>query len=174
MANVVNFVTLGAADARGALPHFLQGVKFEAGEKFDHWIIADSFYFPLTKRKDRASHGFCYSCYPNFATWVLVGIVSLICNLAVSYFADITIDSQISVTSCNDDRIDSTFNCFNSSTLAFVDCSNKEQPLELIHCFRFHRFGVDTDLIQAGATTFAFFLLGGRIFFYIFLNLYTC
>lgn len=170
MANVVDFLTLGQADARAALPRFLRSVKFEKGETYDYWVIEDNFYFQLEKRKNREKHGFCYSCYPNFSTWVLVGIVSLSINLAISYFADITLDMQVSVNSCDDDRIDRTFSCFNSSSLAFVDCIDNTN-VELIHCFKFYRFGVDTNLIQAFSTTFAFYLVTSALFGRVFLIL---
>ncbi len=171
MANVVDFITLGQADARTALPRFLRSVKFESGDKYDYWVIEDTFYFRLMKRTDREKHGFCYSCYPNIATWVLVGIVSLSINLAVSYFADITLDMQVSVNSCNDDRIDRTFSCFNSGNLVFVDCENPGFNITLIHCFKFYRFGVDTNLIQAISTTFAFYLVTSALFGHVFLGL---
>lgn len=168
MANIVDFLTSGQADARDALPYFLHFLKLERGGKYDYWVIEDSFYFKLEKRKDRENHGFCYSCYPNFSTWVLVGIASLSLNLAISYFADITIAMQVSVNSCNDDRIDRTFNCFNSSSLVFIDCISNTS-VDLIHCFKFHRFGVDTNIIKAIATSFTFYLvtsaLFGRVFF---------
>ena len=168
MASVLDFVTLGAADSRGALPRFLKSVQFEKGDKEDSWIIEDTFYFPLTKRtkEERKKHGFCYSCYPNPATWILVTILGLTISLAVSYFADITIDTQVSVTSCND--VDRDFNCFNKSTLAYVDCDTNRN-VELIHCFKFYRFGVDVDIISSIATTFAFYLVASAIFGHVFL-----
>lgn len=170
MANVIDFITYGAADARTALPRFLSSVRFEKGDKFDYWVIEKTFYFRLKKREkeDRYDHGFCFSCYPNFATWVLVAIVSLSVNLAVSYFVDITLDRQISVNSCDDPRIDRTFSCFNSSTLAYVNCES-DTDAELIHCFKFFRFGVDVDLIQSLATAYAFFLVATSAFGHLFL-----
>lgn len=177
MANVLDFITYGAVDARKILPRFLRSVKFEEGTEldqvssggdpnkkdYDFWVIEDTFYFYLDKRKG----GDRFSCYPNFATWVLVAILSLSINLAVSYFADITLDMQISVTSCSDPRIDRTFSCFNSSTLVFVDCVN-DTNVELIHCFKFYRFGVDVDLIQSLATSYAFYLVATSIFAHLF------
>ena len=165
MANVIDFVTYGAVDARRALPNFLKSVQFKEGKKFDYWVIEKTFFFSLKKREkeERVEHGFCYSCYPNFATWVLVAILSLSINLAVSYFADITLDKQISVTSCTDPRIDRTFSCFNSSTLTYIDCITNTN-VELIHCFKFYRFGVDVDLIQSVATAYAFYLVASSVF----------
>lgn len=172
MANVIDFITYGASDARTALPRFLTSVKFEKGDNFDYWVIENTFYFSLKKRelKDRVDHGFCFSCYPNFATWVLVAIVSLSVNLAVSYFADIALDKQVSVNACSDPRIDRTFSCFNASTLAYVDCVN-DTDVELIHCFKFFRFGVDVDLIQSLATAYAFYLVAVSIFGHLFLGM---
>ena len=188
MANVLDFITYGAVDARKILPRFLKSVKFEEGtdieadtygtnivggdpnrKNYDFWIIEDTFYFYLDKRTpdERKSKGFCYSCYPNFATWILVAILSISMNLAVSYFADITLDMQVSVNSCDDPRIDRSFSCFNASTLNYVDCiENKD--VELIHCFKFYRFGVDVDLIQSIATSYAFYLFATTIFAHLF------
>lgn len=169
MATVLDFITYGNADARTALPHFLSSVKFERGEKKDYWIVEKTFYFKLQKREkeERKKHGFYFSCYPNFATWMLVAVVCLSLNLAVSYFADITLDMQVTVTACDDPRIDRTFSCFNRSTLVFVDCV-ADTSVELIHCFKFYRFGVDVDLISALATTYAFYLLTAGSFGYLF------
>ena len=169
MASVLDFITLGAADSRGALPRFLKSIQFEMGDKEDSWIIEDTFYFPLTKRtkEERKKHGFCYSCFPSPATLILVTILGLTISLAVSFFADITIDTQVSVTSCDD--VDRDFNCFNKSTLAYVDCDTNRN-VELIHCFKFYRFGVDVDIISSIATTFAFYLVARAIFGYTFLK----
>lgn len=171
MANVLDFITYGDVDARKGLPRFLNSVKFRKGTDHDcdYWIIGDTFYFPLEKRTDvkRREKGFCFSCYPNFATWILVAIVSLSVNLAISYFADITLDTQVSVNSCTDPRIDRSFSCFNSSTLAHVDCV-EDTNVTLIHCFKFHRFGVDVDLIQSLATTYAFYLVATTVFGHLF------
>lgn len=164
IANVIDFITYGVADAREALPRFLNAVKFKKGEKSDHWVIENTLYFDLKKREKREN----FSCYPNFATWILVAIVSLAVNFSVSYFADIALDKQVSVTSCSDPRIDSTFSCFNSSTLAYVDCIN-DTAVEFIHCFKFYRFGVDVDLIQSIATAYAVYLVAAAIFGHIFL-----
>ena len=169
MANVIDYITYGKADARTALPHFLSSVKFERGEKNDYWIVEKTFFFKLKKRdkEERKEHGFFFSCYPNFATWIMVAVVGLSINLAVSYFADITLDMQVTVTDCEDPRIDRTFSCFNRSTLIFVDCVT-DTSVELIHCFKFYRFGVDVDLISALATTYAFYLLSAGTFGYLF------
>lgn len=196
MANVLDFITYGMVDARKVLPRLLRGIKFEKGtdiakqeraaqetegvdggrtihknkKDYDFWVIEDTFYFYLDKREmdDRQNKGFCFSCYPNAATWFLVAILFLSINLSISYFADIALDQQVSVTSCDDPRIDRTFNCFNSSTLVYIDCINNTN-VELIHCFRFYRFGVDVDLIQTLATSYAFYLVITSIFTHLFL-----
>jgi hypothetical protein len=164
MANVIDFITSEAADARKALPRFLNAVKFEKGGEKDHWIIEDSLYFTLKKRERKR-----FSCYPNFATWVLVSIVCLAFIFSVSYFVDIVLDMQVSVTSCDDPRIDRTFSCFNSSTLEHVDCVTDTAVNGILHCFKFYRFGVDVDLIQSIATAYAVYLVASAIFGHIFL-----
>ena len=165
LANVLDYITCDAVDARTVVPRFLRAVKFKKGEKMDYWIIENTLYFPLKKREKDSR----FSCYPNFATWVLVSIVSLAFIFSVSSFADSTLDKQISVTSCSDPRIDSTFSCFNSSTLAFVNCS-KNPPVKFIHCFKFYRFGVEVNLIQSFAAAYIAYLVASAIFGYIFVG----
>lgn len=169
MAIVLDFITYGAVDPRKALPHFLQSVKFKQGEKCDYWVIEEMFYYSIKKRskEDRYNHGFLFSCYPNLVTWILVAIVGVCVNLAVSHFAGIAVDKQISVQGCDDPRIDRTFSCFNSTTLAYVDCVLNEN-VERIHCFKFYKFGVTVDLIQTLATSYAFFLVVTSVFSNIF------
>ena len=166
MANVLDYITYEAVDARAAVPRFLSAVKFKKGDKMDYWIIENTLYFSLKKREKDSR----FSCYPNFATWVLVSIVSLAFVFSVSYFADIALDKQISVTSCSDPRIDSTFSCFNSSTLVHVNCTGNP-PVEFIHCFKFYRFGVEVDLIQSFATAYAVYLVASAIFGHIFVGM---
>ena len=50
MANVIDFVTFGAVDARRALPNFLKSVEFKEGEKSDYRVIEKTFFFALKKR----------------------------------------------------------------------------------------------------------------------------
>ena len=175
MASVIDYVTYGQANAHKAIPRLLQSVKFERGDKYDFWIIEKFFYFQVKKRRMHEDRGFFYSCYPNLSTWILVGIVSLSINLSVSYLADTTLDTQVSVDSCNDPRIDSSFNCFRSGNLEHFNCTDSRQAEmlngTLIHCFKFNRFGVDSNLILAFATTYAVYLVASALFSYIFLLL---
>jgi len=82
MAVVLHYVTYGALDGRQILPRLLPNVKFEKGEKSDFWIIANSFYFTLKRRNSNEGDdegtrkkligcSVCYSCFPNFATWII-------------------------------------------------------------------------------------------------------
>ena len=165
MANVLDYITCDAVDARTVVPRFLRAVKFKKGEKMDHWIIENTLYFSLKKREKDSR----FSCYPNFATWALVSIVSLAFIFSVSSFADIALDKQISVTSCSDPRIDRTFTCFNSSTLVHVNCTDNP-PVEFIHCFKFYRFGVEVNLIRSLTAAYVAFLVASAIFGYIFVG----
>ena len=167
MAVVLDYVTYGALDGRHFIPRLLRNVKFEKGKESDFWIIVNSFYFTLKKPKgdgDAAAKakqigcGVCYSCFPNFATWIIAALAGLCLILAVSYFADRTIDTQITVTSCEDPGVDRDFSCFNASTLAYVDCVTDTNTV-LLHCFKFYQFGVDVDIISSIASSFAFYLV---------------
>ena len=169
VAIVLNFITIGALDGRQIIPKLLRNVQFEKKTDSDFWIISNSFYFTLERRKSDDSNdskerakqigcGVCYSCFPNFATWILAALAGLCIILAMSYFADRTIDTQVTVTNCSDPRINRDFSCFNSSTLAYVDCVFDTQ-VELMHCFQFYQFGVDVDLVSSLASAFAFYLV---------------
>lgn len=175
-AVLFQYITKGVLDSRKGITRFLSSVKFKTGEDYDHWVIKNCFYFPLSKQaeanKQKGIKGFCSTCHPNTATWILVSIVFLSVNLAISYFADFTLDKQVSVTSCDDSRIDRSFSCFNSSTLVYVDCVDNTD-VEFIHCFKFYRFGVDVDLIQSLGTAYAFYLVTVSIFGNIFVVLHV-
>ena len=169
MAVVLHYVTRGALDGRQILPRLLPNVKFETGEKSDFWIIANSFYFTLKRRpsnkdddeetrKKLIGCSVCYSCFPNFATWIISALAGLCFILAVSFFVDRTIDTQMTVTACNDTGIDHDFSCFNASTLVYVDCVT-DTATELLHCFKFYEFGVDVDIVTSLAAAFAFYLV---------------
>ena len=171
MAIVLDYITYGALDGREALPRILRNVKLEKGAKSDFWIIVNSFYFELPKCENtdtgscpepeqmpKKPSGACHSCYSNRATWLLIIISGMSISLAVSYFVDITLDTQVTVNACNDTRIDRDFSCFNASTLVFVDCVN-DVDSELLHCFKFYEFGVDVDIVTSIAASFAFYLV---------------
>ncbi len=160
VAIVLNFITIGALDGRQIIPKLLRNVQFEKKTDSDFWIISNSFYFTLERRKpnDSKERRVCYSCFPNLATWILAALAGLCIILAMSYFADRTIDTQVTVTNCSDPRINRDFSCFNSSTLAYVDCVFDTQ-VELMHCFQFYQFGVDVDLVSSLASAFAFYLV---------------
>lgn len=158
MVIVVDYVTIGRVDARKRITRFLPSVVFEEGAENDYWVIEERFYFELEKRDHHLSSGFCYSCDKSLSTWLLTVIMGLSLLLCFSYFVDITVVEEDTLTSCPVDR--GEFDCFNRSTFNFVDCGDEqvEQHVELIHCFRFLRFAVDTNLITSIAQSFAFYL----------------
>lgn len=155
---VVDYVTIGRVDARKRITRFLPSVVFEEGADNDYWVIEERFYFKLEKRDHHLSRGFWYSCDRTLSTWLLTGIVALSLLLCFSYFVDVTVVEEETLTSCPVDR--GEYDCFNRSTFNFVDCGNDDsvRNVELIHCFRFLRFAVDTNLITSLAQSFAFYL----------------
>ena len=158
VAVVLEYITIGHLDLRIIIPRLVGIVKFEYGKKFDYWIIDDLLYYPLKKKEDRSDKGCWFSVDKSPATWFLAIIIGTAFNLVISYFVDLTLDTQITVTSCDDPLIDRTYDCFSASSLNFVDCVvNKETAL--LHCFKFHRFGVDTNIITAISTSYAFYLV---------------
>jgi hypothetical protein len=164
IANVIDFITGEAVDSHKALPRLLNAIKFEKGDKQDYWIIETDFYFPVKKREGKH-----FTCFPSFATWILVVITSLAFIFAMSYFVNIVLDMQVSVEDCNDPRIDRTFSCFNSSTLDYVDCVTNTTVNGIIHCFKFFQFGVDVDIVQSIGSAYAVYLVATASFGHIFL-----
>lgn len=168
LAIVVDYITIGRVDARKRITRFLPSVVFEEGVKSDYWVIEDRFYFKLVKKEHHFDHGFCYSCDKTMSTWLLTSIVALSLLLCFSYFVDITVVEEETLSSCPPDI--GEYDCFNLTSFNFVDCANPVQSsrIELVHCFRFLRFAVDTNLITSLAQSFAFYLatvaLFGRVF----------
>lgn len=141
LAAVLDFITYGHVDLRTHVHQFLPVVKFEPGKDsqgvpHDYWIIEDTFYFELAKRNDRAHHGFLYSFDKAPATWFLNAIVCLGIHLAISYFINFTLDTQITLFKpdmC--DTIDSSYQCFHAGNLTPVNCGDANGA---IHCFKFY------------------------------------
>ena len=168
IAIVLNYATYGAIDGREAIPHILNKVKFERGKYSDFWIIVDSFYLKLSRRKQPNERKLdetdeqepvkdTDSCFPNSATWILIIISGLTIILVVSYLVDMTLDMKVTVNACNDSLINSDFSCFNASTLAFVNCV-EDINAQLLLCFKFRQFGIDLDIISSLSGAFAFYL----------------
>ena len=168
LAIVVDYVTIGRVDARKRIKRFLPSVVFEEGVENDYWVIEERFYFKLKRRDHHLDHGFWYSCDKSLSTWLLTAIAALSLLLCFSYFVDISIVEEETRSSCPDQAIG--YDCFNRSTFNFVDCANEGEAahVELIHCFRFLRFAVDTNIITSFSQAFAFYLatvaVFGRVF----------
>lgn len=170
LAVVLDFITFGHLDPHQGLTRFIPGaIKYEKGRMNDYWVIEDTFYFKLKKhdkldgqdKNELAKYTCFYSCDKNLATWHLATVVALSMLLAISYFVDITIDQAVTAGSCRD--VPRTFECFNVSTLAHVDCRTDMTGVAL-YCFRFLQFGVDQDIIAALSQAFAFYLLTVQAF----------
>ena len=168
LAIVLDFITVGHLDLRIIIPRFVRDVRLESGEKQDYWVVDDTIYYPLRKKEDRMKHNFCcYSIDTSPATWFLTVIVCTGFHLAISIFVDMTLDRQVTVNSCDNGLIDRTFDCFNASTLSFVDCVSNTQT-RLLHCFKFFRFGVETDFVSAISSAYFIFLLTMAVFSHIY------
>ena len=173
LAIVLDYVTIGRIDSRKRIHRFLPSVKYEEGRDNDYWVIEDRFYFKLDKRDEHLQHGFCYSCDKKLSTWLLTGIVALSLLLCFSYFVDITVVEEDTLSSCPTDL--GEYDCFNRTSFNFVDCADETQrkKVDLLHCFRFLRFAVDTSLISSLAQTFAFYLATVALFGHVFSSVKT-
>ena len=166
-AIVIDYITIGHIDMRQFIPQIVSLVTFESGDKYDYWVINDVFYFPLKKRRDRINRGFFYSVDTSPATWFLTAIVCSALYLVLSFFVDVTLDEERSVISCTSDLIDETFDCFSAITFDFVDCVNNTAS-EPLHCFKFLRFGVESNILVGITSSYAFYLLSITIFRHLF------
>ena len=166
-AVVLEYITIGHLDMRTLIPRFIGMVKFESGLKFDYWVIDDIFYYPLKRKDGRSDKGCWFSVDKSPATWFLAIIIGTAFNLVISYFVDLTLDAQITVTSCDDPLIDRTYDCFRAGDLKFIDCVDNRDAT-LLHCFKFYRFGVETNIITAITTSYAFYLVTIAVFKQIF------
>ena len=170
LAIILDFVTIGRIDTRKGIKRFLSSVIFEEGKDFDYWVIEERFYFKLHKRDKhlKHKHGLWYSCDKTLSMWLLTGIIALSVLICFSFFVDITVVEEKTLSSCPDDA--GLYNCFNRTSFNFVDCADDKvkQNVELVHCFRFLRFGEDTSLICSLTQTYIFYLIivviFGRVF----------
>ena len=180
-AVVLDYITVGRLDAHSGLNRFLPGLKYIIGKERNYWAIENTFYFALKKRKDRSKRSCFYSFDHSFSTWILATIVALSVQLSFSYFVDISLDQQLTVDMCDDTRLDSSFDCFQTGTLNPVQCDNTtlrcfDEPSGVFlvcnitgfHCFKFLDFAVDRDLVSAIAETFALYLVSVHLFARIF------
>lgn len=177
----LEYITQATIDARVLITRLFPIIKLVRGEKVhdetgtvhEYWTIANRFYFQLNqhdvhlRRKDNKDKpigrptnciGFC-SRTP--ATWLLTIIVALSFLLTTSYFMNENITAQITVKACpHDSRIET--DCFNQGDFSYVDCNNPEianaTNFTLLHCFRFLRFGKDSDVVGSLSRSFAFYL----------------
>lgn len=148
---------MGKVDLRMLIPRLIYMVKFESGEKFDYWVVDDIFYYRLKKKTGRSDKGCWFAVDKSPATCFLAIIIGTTINLVISYFVNLTLDAQITVSSCDDPLIDRSYDCFNASTLIYVDCVD-QTGTRLLHCFKFYRFGVETNIITGITTSYAFYL----------------
>ena len=155
-AVVLEFITIGHADLRTLVPRLVNVVKFQIGQNHDYWVIDNTFYYPLVKKEGRKKKSCWYSVDKEPATWLIAIIIGCAFNLVISYFVNSTLDAQITVESCADPLIDRTYDCFNASTLVFVDCVDNTDT-DLLHCFKFYRFGVEVNIITAIVTAYVFY-----------------
>ena len=162
-AVVLEYITIGKVDLRMLIPRLVQTVKFEIGEKYDYWVIDEILYYRLKKKEGRGGKGCWFAVDKSPATWFLAIIVGTAINLAFSHFVDSTLDGQVTVTSCSDPLIDRSYDCFNASTLIFVDCVTDNETT-LLHCFKFYRFGVEANIKTGIATSYAFYLVTIAVF----------
>lgn len=169
--NIVDYFTNHKIESHLILTRFLPCLHYEIGQDLQQrnrqqWVIADSLILSIKHGEDYENERkckFCRSFKPNYATILLSVIVVLSLMISFSYFIDVTVVHQVTVSSCADSNINDEFSCFTTGSLEPVNCiaSNVTQRL---HCFRFFRFGVDVDLIASSTSAFAFFLLMNKIF----------
>ncbi len=178
LGNIIDYFTNHKIEAHLILTRFLPGLKYEVGmdsndKACEQWVVADSLVLKIQKNESmrclipqricNTYFNFCNSCLPNQSTILLSIIVVLTLMISFTYFIDISLVSQVTVSSCSDSSINIQYSCFKAGTLSPVSCTSNNGTQRL-HCFRFFRFGVDVDIITASSSAFAFYLLTNRIF----------
>lgn len=157
----LEYITQGSIDARVLITRLLPVVKLVRGEKYEYWSITDRFYFQLSShdsnfRSNSKPKSCAAMCSRTPATWIITAIVALSFLLSVSYFINSNIAQQFTLQSCP--HISAEVDCFNR-TFHYVDCQdNSFDNTTTLHCFRFLRFGVDSDVIGDLSRAFAFYL----------------
>lgn len=160
----LEYVTQGSIDPRVLISRLLPVIKLLKGEKYEYWSILDRFYFQLSShdsmiRSDKPAP--CYTkCSHSPSTWIITVIVALAFLLSVSYFMNSNITTQTTQRSCPP-QSGPEVDCFNTSSFTYVDCTDpniQEMNFTVLHCFRFLRFGRDSDVIGGLSRAFAFYL----------------
>ena len=160
----LEYITQGGVDARVLLTRLLPVVKLVQGEHYEYWSIMDRFYFQLSshdsnyRSKKKQPLSCLNMCSRTPATWIITAIVALSFWLAVSYFINSNIAQQTTLKACP--HPSQEIDCFNG-TLGYIDCENQEFTVSnntVLHCFRFLRFGKDSDIIGDLSRAFAFYL----------------
>lgn len=157
----LEYATNGSVDPRVLVTRLLPVVKLVKGKKYTYWSILDRFYFQLSPNDDFRE--IKQSCSQKISrspsTWIITAIVSLAFLLAVSYFMNANITSQTTLRSCPHTSVE--IDCFNTSSLVYVDCNDpdiEQLNFTSLHCFRFLQFGRDSDAIGGLSRAFAFYL----------------
>lgn len=168
---VLTFVTSGKLELRTAVSKFIPAIQFQKGQHKDYWVIQKFFYIKLNKRNEYKARGCCYACDTSPLTWCIAILVALQLLLAISYFVDVSIAEQVTVQSCR--SIDYTmYECYNQTTFNYVDCNLTVQlnltSNNLLHCFRFLKFGTDASIIASLSQAFAFALVAATFFSHAF------
>eukprot|EP00731_Ephydatia_muelleri_P020128 Em0012g953a len=164
---VLTFVTSGKLELRTAISKFIPAIQFLKGQNNDYWVVQKFFYIKLDKRTSYGTRGCCYACDKSRHTWYIASLVALQLLLAISYFVDVSIAEQVTARSCQ--SIDYTqYECYNQTTFKYVDCNTTLQlnltSNDLLHCFRFLKFGTDASIIASLSQAFAFALVAATFF----------
>ena len=164
---VLTFVTSGKLELRTAVSKFIPAIRFTTGQNSDYWVVQKFFYIKLDKRTDYGPRGCWYACDKSRHTWYVATLVALQLLLAVSYFVDVSIAEQVTAKSCQ--SIDYTkYECYNQTTFNYVDCNATVglnlTSTNLLHCFRFLKFGTDVSIISSLSQAFAFALVAATFF----------
>ncbi|XP_019853839.1 PREDICTED: uncharacterized protein LOC100632627 [Amphimedon queenslandica] len=170
----LEYATNGSVDPRVLVTRLLPVVKLVEGKEYTYWSILDRFYFQLSPNDnfrdetekaensdetEKAENSCSQKISRSPSTWIITAIVSLAFLLAVSYFMNANITSQTTLRSCPHTSVE--IDCFNTSSLVYVDCNDpdiEQLNFTSLHCFRFLQFGRDSDVIGGLSRAFAFYL----------------
>jgi hypothetical protein len=164
----LEYITQGSIDGRVLITRLLPVVRVVEGEENDYWVILNRFYFQMSSHDSKVRHNekpkSCIDmCSRTPSTWIITTIVSIGFLMGVSYFMNATVAQQTNLTQCP--RVVYEIDCFNGS-FSYVDCSDASQASNVtaLHCFRFLRFGQDSDIVGGLSRAFAFYLTAVAFF----------
>ena len=140
---VIRYVSCKKIETRRFLIWFLPFLGYEQGFRETYWVIEDSFYFKINKRR----------C-GNLSTILIYAITALTFLLSWVYFISDAIISQSGIPNClyltEQDRESSyCFRIHPTNDNMYINCTDNLNYSEHLFCFEFKQLGKTSNPIQS-------------------------